>query len=487
MLDSRPSHAVRGAAKIAAASYLANLAGIASGIVVPRFLGKEAYGEYAFLAAAFSMAVGLSELGLGLVITRHFAPLYDSGEHEKATGLYKAIFISRFISGFIASVGCFIFLELSNPFQSPLAASIIILFLVLLLNVTDSLFRLQLGAQRYGYWGLIFPMRSFTRLLLVVPGFLIAGIPGAVGGLLLGECFISMMGFRLSRSVIPHWKVKADFKTLLSHTSLAGLNYTNQLIGVLERYIGVMMVAFITFSADMTGYYYLAMRLVLLLFSAPMQSFNSLTPTLSILHEQRDTERLSAWIGLAARCGILAFIMIWGVFSLVGRSAISFVLGESFEPVYSLLFILLLSSPFQWLGTIFYQVCNVYRRPGLNIPAGVVRIIIFVLLGIWFLELWDVTGLAAAYSISFVLSCGVTYLLVWLILGMRISPMRFIILLLCALPYIGGLLWAEGLWERLAAALTASAIALAVAHITGALRINDLSNLYRSLKGDGIK
>jgi hypothetical protein len=45
MSDLSASSAARGAAKIAAASYLCNLAGVASSIIIPRFLDKNAFGR----------------------------------------------------------------------------------------------------------------------------------------------------------------------------------------------------------------------------------------------------------------------------------------------------------------------------------------------------------------------------------------------------------------------------------------------------------
>jgi O-antigen/teichoic acid export membrane protein len=465
MSDSLASHAARGATKIAVASYLSNLTAVASGIIIPRFLGKDAYGEYAFLTASFLLIGMSSRLGLRLIITRQFAPLYNSGELEKAAGLYKAYFLTNFASGLIVSAICFFFLEFACPFQISLVTFILLSLLILTWSLSESLFVLQLGVRRYGYWGLVFLLRSLTRLLLVVPGFFTGGMPGAVGGLLLGEGLTALIGHRLSSGLLPTKHIRPDFTLLWSHARLAILAFATQLADNLRRYLGVMLVAFVTLNTDLTGYYELSLRIVVLVSSSLLLTAGSLMPTLSILHEQKDESRL------------FDLILIWGVFALVGRPLIVFLVGESFEPVYLLVSILLLSLPFRWIETMYDQLCNVNRRPELNIPSRIVWLLSFVALGIWGLEKWGLPGLAAAYFMSFILSCGISYLVVWRAVRVRIVMMRSLTMFLCASPFVAALFLSEGLFERIVVASISVILAFLIAHLTTSLSNERLKGL----------
>jgi O-antigen/teichoic acid export membrane protein len=484
MSDSLASHAARGATKIAVASYLSNLTAVASGIIIPRFLGKDAYGEYAFLTASFLLIGMSSRLGLRLIITRQFAPLYNSGELEKAAGLYKAYFLTNFASGLIVSAICFFFLEFACPFQISLVTFILLSLLILTWSLSESLFVLQLGVRRYGYWGLVFLLRSLTRLLLVVPGFFTGGMPGAVGGLLLGEGLTALIGHRLSSGLLPTKHIRPDFTLLWSHARLAILAFATQLADNLRRYLGVMLVAFVTLNTDLTGYYELSLRIVVLVSSSLLLTASSLMPTLSILHEQKDESRLFDWIELSTRGGLFILILIWGVFALVGRPLIVFLVGESFEPVYLLVSILLLSLPFRWIETMYDQLCNVNRRPELNIPSRIVWLLSFVALGIWGLEKWGLPGLAAAYFMSFILSCGISYLVVWRAVRVRIVMMRSLTMFLCASPFVAALFLSEGLFERIVVASISVILAFLIAHLTTSLSTNEIGALYRIAKGN---
>jgi O-antigen/teichoic acid export membrane protein len=483
MSDHLATHAARGAAKIAVATYLSNLAAVASGIIIPRFLGKDAYGEYAFLTASFLLAGMSSRLGLRLIITRQFAPLYNSRELDKAAGLYRAYFLTNLASGLIVSAICFFFLEFASPFKISSSAFILVSLLLFTWSLSESLFVLQLGVRHYGYWGLVFLLRSLTRLLLVVPGFIIGGMPGAVGGLLLGEGLTALTGYRLSSDLLPAKQIRPDFRLLWSHARLAILAFVTQLADNLRRYLGVMLVAFVTLNTDLTGYYELSLRIAVLVSSSLLLTAGSLMPTLSILYEQKDESRLFDWIELATRGGLFILILIWGVFALVGRPLIVFLVGESFEAVYPLVFILLLSLPFRWIETMYDQSCNVNQRPELNIPSRIVWLTSFVALGIWGLDKWNLPGLAAAYCLSFIVSCGVSYLVAWRALRVRIVKMRSLTMLLCASPFVAALFWSVGVYERTIAASISVLLGFLIAQLSSSLRVNEIATLFRIAKG----
>ena len=483
MSDTLASHAARGAAKIALASYLSNLAAVASGIIIPRFLGKDAYGEYAFLTASFLLIGMSSRLGLRLIITRQFAPLYNSNELDKAAGLYRAYFLTNLAGGLIVSVIYFFFLEFASPFPISSSAFILASLLLFAWSLSESLFVLQLGVQHYGYWGLVFLLRSLSRLLLVVPGFIIGSMPGAVAGLLLGEILTALIGHRLSSGLLPFKQIRADFTLLWSHIRLAILSFANQIADNLRRYLGVMLVAFITFSTDFTGYYELAMRITVLVSSALIQTAGSLLPTLSILHEQQERVRLFAGIELAMRGGLFVLILTWGIFVLVGRPLIVFLVGEGFAPVYPLLFILLLYLPFRWIETVHDQLCNVYQRPELSLPSRIVWLVSFVVLAFWGFKKWELSGIAVAHCVSFLLSSGLIYFVVWKKIRVRIQLKRSLFLFLSILPFVAALIWSESLSGHLIAVPIAIIFASLIAHVTGSLRASEIGTFYHVIRG----
>ena len=483
MPESLASHTAKGATKLVAASYLSNLAAVASGIIIPRFLGEDAFGKYAFLTAFFMLAAMSSGLGLHFIMTRQFAPLYNSGELDKAVGLYKAYFYTNLASGLIVSVISFFFLGFACPFQFSFATLVLMSLLIPTWKLSESLFTLQLGIRQYGYWGLVFLLRSLARLLLVVPGFFMGSMPGAIAGLLLGEGLIALIGLRLSAGLLPTKKYSPDFKLLLTYARLAISAFANQLADILRRYLGVMIVGFVTLSTDLTGYYELSLRIVVLVSSSLMLTAGSLMPTLSILHEQKDPSRLLDWIELATRGGIFILILIWGIFTLVGQPVIIFLLGESFEPVYLLVSILLLSLPFRWIETMYDQICNVNRRPELNLPSRIVWLICFVVIGVWGLVKFSFIGLAAAYFLSFILSCGTSFLVVWKVFKVRLVMMRSLTMFLCASPFVAALFLSEGFFERIVATNVAVILAFLIAHFTTSLYAEEIRALYRITKG----
>jgi O-antigen/teichoic acid export membrane protein len=287
----------------------------------------------------------------------------------------------------------------------------------------------------------------------------------------------------LSSGLLPTKKIRADFAMLWSHIRLAILAFANQIADNLRRYLGVMLVAFITFSTDFTGYYELAMRITVLVSSALIQTAGSLMPTLSILHEQQDQVRLFTGIELAMRGGLFVLILAWGIFVLVGRPLIVFLVGESFAPVYPLIFILLLYLPFRWIETVYDQLCNVYQRPELSLPSRIVWLVSFVVLAFWGFKKWELSGIAVAYCVAFIVSSGLSYLVVWKTIRVRIAMKRSLTLFLSILPFVAALIWSDDLSERIVAVPIAIISASLIAHITGSLRANEIRTFYQAIRG----
>jgi O-antigen/teichoic acid export membrane protein len=206
-------------------------------------------------------------------------------------------------------------------------------------------------------------------------------------------------------------------------------------------------------------------------------------PTLSILHEQQDQVRLFTGIELAMRGGLFVLILAWGIFVLVGRPLIVFLVGESFAPVYPLIFILLLYLPFRWIETVYDQLCNVYQRPELSLPSRIVWLVSFVVLAFWGFKKWELSGIAVAYCVAFIVSSGLSYLVVWKTIRVRIAMKRSLTLFLSILPFVAALIWSDDLSERIVAVPIAIISASLIAHITGSLRANEIRTFYQAIRG----
>jgi len=480
--DARATRALRGVARVVLTTVVGGAVALLAGVVVPRVLGPDAYGQLTFLAATFSIAAPMAGLGTGTVIFRQFAPLYDAGKFEQAAGLYKAILTVRALAVPVFAIGACVFLALANPF-SPMPLTLVLVGLLIVAGtLTESLFVLQAGAQRPGTWGLWPLFRSLRQICFVPAGFLLAGLPGAVGGLLVGELVIGAVGLRLARGIVSLRATTADFGLLGTHAGLAARAWANQMLMLLAGMLGPVLVGLGTGEARETGFYGLALTFTMLGFNTAQRGVMSLTPVLSVFHEQGNRSRATLWAGMAVRGAILASVLLWGVCLLWGRPLIVLVLGEAFAPIWPLLAVLLAVLPFRCYTSVVHQACVLHGRPDLSIVPSLIRLTVFVGPGIWAMGRWGGVGLAGAYVISFAVGNVVAYVVVWRVLGVRISAARSALLLLGALPFAG--VWlATPHVSAIAGAPLAAAAAILLAHVTRAFRFGDWATLYRAARG----
>ena len=471
-----------------AASLISVGASILVGILVPRAMGEVIFGRFALLISTYNLSALLSSLGVGLLITREFAPMFNRGERQKALGLYKAIFSVRAIAGGSCSLGVIGFLAFFTPFEPGYSWITVAMMggLVLVLTVSETLFMLQWGAMRYAQWGLFRPMRQWTRLILILLGFKLDGLRGSVAGMLLAECLIGMIGVWLAGQVGKLNSVRADFSLLLSLKSLMLRNCVTQLLLGGANYLGPIMVALFTTDAAETSYYGLSAGFTVIIANVALRGATSFSPIFAIIVEQGDRVRLARWAGLAVRGGILGFIVMWGVFCLIGEQVIGWTVGDNFLPAYPLLVLLFAATPFRWISTVLMQLCNVYKRPELNIWSGLVQLLIFISLGSALLLRNGPAGLAFSFTLAAASGCGVAFFIVWRWLGVYVTPGRLLLSLLCAAPFVLVIEWgaAANFGGRFLLALLATGASLLMAHFTRALRLKEVLSLYSALKGE---
>ncbi|MCP3960836.1 MAG: oligosaccharide flippase family protein [bacterium] len=484
MARASTTHTLRGATKIFGLGAVGAVAAVLAGVVIPRVLGKHLYGEYSFLAAVYGYAAVASALGMPLVVTRHFSPLFTEGRLTEAKGLFAAVLRLRLMTGAVFALATYAFLTLANPFDVGVGATLAVALLVYLMSLSNALFLLQWGAQNHGYWGLLQPCRAVGRLLLAPLLFPWFGLTGFLGGLVLVEALVALWGRRLSRLVVPDGgEVRPDFAALRAHAGLALRAWSTSILRALSQYLGPVLIAFSTGQAAVTGFFSLAITLNHLLARLPEQGASAFVPMFGIFHRQGDLTRLSRWAGMAIRGGMLGYFAVWGVAVLIGRPLIVHVLGPGFEPVYPLLSVILASLPFRWATLVLQMVFSQHRRPQLGIPVAVVGMLTFVVLGVWWLAVWGPLGLAGAYSVAAALACLAAYVVGFRRLELSLEAGRTALLLLCAVPYGLAAWWAESIGERLTALVPATAAALLVAHLSGAFKLDEARAVWRALAG----
>lgn len=472
---------VRGAGAIMAAGGLGAICSALGALVIPRMLGTTGYAKYAFVISICHLLLALSQMGTGILTTRRFTPLYTSGRIEEAFGLYSALFWVRSIAAIAFAIATAFLVQYTNPFGLLPATAILAGLLLYTRNASQTLFLLQWGVLRLGRYGLVTPLSQAARLFLLPAGYLIGGLPYALGGLVLGQLLISSLGLRYAAQVWPSKRPTPDFARLFAAKRLMFLSWVSMSLLTACQCMGPILIAIGTEDTDKTAHYGLAISLVALLVGIAIRGTTSFSPIFGLLLDRQQTERLSSWASLALRGGFVGGLLLWGTFLLIGENAIRIAVGEPFLPAYGLICVLLLAFPFQWGSSLFLQISNAHEKPHLNIFPKVVQTAAFILLGIRLLMSHGPTGLAIAYVAAAALGCFSAAAIACFHLRLRIGFLRAMPAALCVLPYLLLARYDWPIWAEALVAVVGTLTALLIAHVTSTLTVQELKALKKAL------
>lgn len=340
-------------------SITAALFGFIFWMIAARFYSSEDVGLATALISSAAIIVNLSGFGLGTGIIR-FLP----GSTEK-TQLFSSVWIVS-VTG--ALIFCFIFLigiDIFSPgmkfLMNPLV--IIIFVLLLLFQISSSLFSSVLLALRKAEYSYAQSMGLGIRIILLIP-LTFAGVMGIFGSL--GIAFFTSFGiglfllYRMKILIKP--VLKKNLLKDIIHFSLA--NYIADFLVMAESSILPILILNVI-GAKEAAYFYVAFSIASLLYAVPNALFMSMFIEGSHgMPVQKNMIKALAAIGaIMIPAGILIY--------LFGDILLNLFSSEYSENAYEILKLLVLSSVFVVFNALFISVKRIQKdiRPLIAINA----------------------------------------------------------------------------------------------------------------------
>jgi O-antigen/teichoic acid export membrane protein len=157
-------------------------------LAVPPVLGAEAYGAYATCVALFALVAEATDLGT-LPLFGRFVPGLSA---EAAANLARQLLWSRLAIGLVGGSAVLALLWTPRP-EDPLLF-ILVLAAILVVPVQQVLFGRLYARGQIARLMARDPLRSGLSLALVIPGYLLLGLAGAVGALLVAQLLLVALG-----------------------------------------------------------------------------------------------------------------------------------------------------------------------------------------------------------------------------------------------------------------------------------------------------
>lgn len=301
--------------------------------VIPRLMGDENYGQYAYFLSLFGILEFFSDAGITQVMGRFIPPLEAEGKRDQSIHLFHGVLLySMVFTAVIVAVSVLVRIYFYPDF--PLYWLAMMCAILVLSQFEGVVFAYIYGLNRIAQFSSKEIMRSAFTFISVLIGYLLYDLRGAFAGLVVNEIMLSIVGTFLLRKRL--FSVSKSMRiSHFSHYIFFGLKcYIPIMIyGAMLR-TGNLFVKWLTDDPSQVAYFDIANQFMVLCGSFFALIISSLLPSLSGLHHrgqfrQVDTFHQNAlqlsWV--FAVTSILT--LIW-----IGYPAIGFFLGADFLPVY---------------------------------------------------------------------------------------------------------------------------------------------------------
>lgn len=343
--------------------------------LIPRMMGPEVYGQFALITSLslwFSLASGL---GITQVISRETPPLASGPDLTKLRAFFGQLLTVRIASGAAAGLA---FMLLVGPWLTEInrLALWAVATTVFVRSLSSTLYAYFLGLNQAWRWGTRDVLSRIFPLLLIVPGYQLAGLPGACLGLLIGEAAVVGVAAWWARHYLSLAGLLSGWGGLAPYLRFGLGFYASTLLVAFFQRSGEPLVRLFHGDYAQVGYFGLAYKGYLTAEAIIPQLTLSFVPFLVTVNGQqgpggvaRWAERLVRWLGIAGMLGI-------GGVCLLAGDVVPAVLGAAYAPVALLLVPLAWSLIPQAWSAISRLMAVVYDRPGEAVAASSLRLIL---------------------------------------------------------------------------------------------------------------
>jgi O-antigen/teichoic acid export membrane protein len=365
-------------------------------------MGPGIYGRYSLLSSLSIWFLLFSGLRLTDVIARYVPEMILRDDRKGVHQLWSDLFTVRLASGVTAAS---VFLAVTVLWLRDLDVIVLgtMAGMILVRAIADLLFAAFLGLNRAAHWQVGETVRQWLSVGLVVVGFRLTGLRGAVLGLLLTEFAVLALGIYWIRAHLPWPALHLDVRRSLPYLQVGLVFFASSLFHTALGASAETLVRAITGDYAQVGYFGSAWRVFITMALAIPQLSSAFIPLLTVLHTRGNTKLLQLWLER-----LLKYLAIGGMLAsfgalLLAQDVLPVVLGTEYRPAAGNLVWLTLTLVPMALGEAASLVAVVYVKPWAALRAAAIHLVAFSILAVPFVARFGSLGSSFAMFVAWVL------------------------------------------------------------------------------------
>jgi len=362
---------------------------------IPRLLGADDHGRFAFVLSYAYLAQVLGDLGTLEVMSRFVSGLSPAETRQ----LYTRTLLFKTLVGLLCGLLATGLVMLLSPWMR-LEWAMLIGLGVMMHIIAWVPFQLLLGLNRVGLWMVEQSWRQWVLIILIWILYPWLGVGGSILAWTVMEFFFFVVGLWWAAPYwqSSEWRLRGEFLRPYVRFGL-GFFLANLVSAVLYRSAPVMMET-LTGEVAEAGYANLAIGLFLMSYLFLTQFSQSLVPTLTNLYNQQRTAEMGRWIknfvNYSWLLGWLAVVGVW----LVADWGVLFAFGPDYANAAPALKWISLGIPLSgplWAGN---AIATVVGRGRIRFGATLVALLVFLSTAFWLIPLYAAAGASMAMSMA---------------------------------------------------------------------------------------
>lgn len=398
------------------------LAGFIGNAITARLLGPDKLGAFAYVVWCVTIGSVIASLGINIVQQRFIPSLRAEGRGDAAQGLIGATTRLSMVAAVVGSALLFAYLFWPGrgAIEGASGTSLVVVIAAALTwflcwRMADTYLFYLRGEQRFGELARLSTISALIKVVVIVLGAWLFGIPGAIAGYIAGNILPAarMLGLlRVKPSVDPELRTAVTRFALASWATavIGGLVFGRTEIAFLEHYTGLFAVGLFTAAATVVE---MAVQLPPLVLSALLPRFSEQFGMGAHNHMERLYRTMTAFIAMVIVPLCLGLAAISPVL-------VPFLFGEDFAGAAPATAVLLVAASISSLGVTTAYLLQSMGKTGVLFISNGLGLIGTIALGFLLVPKFGLIG--AAWSRGIVQASVVLIETWYLTRRERISP-----------------------------------------------------------------
>jgi O-antigen/teichoic acid export membrane protein len=336
-------------------------------------MGPSDYGRYALLNSLYLWFIVGSDIGFTQIMGRYIPIFTFRGEQESLQKFFSNLLTVSLLSGAIAAV---LYLSITALWLTDLDLVLLIIIAATLFirGGTRPFFTLFLGLNQAARWGMGEILRHWFLLVLVIIGFYLGDLRGALLGLFLTEWLVLFIGVWWGRFYFSWKEFRLDIRYLTPYLRFGFIFLISNLLSSAFQHSGQVLVRLFYPDYVQVGYFGLANNVYYTISTGIYQLIIAFAPLMITLQAKGEIKILKQWLEyLVNWLSVGIVFVVFGVL-LLGNDLVPLVLGSAYQPVATNLLPLSLTLCVQVLNNVGILIIIVYNRPKIAVIAAGIKL-----------------------------------------------------------------------------------------------------------------